>query len=679
MHKRDKYEESKLTKIYDTRLFKRLLKFAKPYTWIFIMNIFLLFITTGIDLSLPYLTKIAIDKYIVVDSREIIKASKFQNILKINGKKFVLLSTLSQYKRKEAEIKHIFGATSYYIFGINKETEKIGYRYKALVGKEYGAFTSTQLKKIPLKDKLKLRGNDIKNIKRIALIFIGMLLIMLGIGFLQSYQIQYLAEKISFDIRQIVVKKIFHLPISFFDKNPVGRLVTRATNDVRALSDMFTGVLIYLVKDTVFILGIIGIMFHLNIFLTLLTLSISPLIIYVTFEFRKRSRDAYRNVRVKLAKINAKVQEVLSGIKVVQAFNQEKRINDDFYKINTGYYDASMSMVKVFAVFRPLIEVIGAIATAMILYFGGKGILVSLFTFGGLVAFLSYIEKFFEPIRDISEKYNILQGAMAAAERIFILLDEKEEEEEAEIHRIKTRGSIEFKNVWFAYEDKKWVLKDVSFKIAQGEKLGIVGYTGSGKTTIISLLLRLYEPQKGKILIDGIDIRKINPQGLRKNIAVVLQEPFLFSTSIKKNISLWSDIEDNILGRSIKVSNLSMVLEKKKEKLNEFVGEGGSGLSTGEKQLITFARAVAFNPPILIMDEATANIDPDTEHLVQDALWKIMSDRTSIVIAHRLATLKKIKRILVIHKGKIAEEGNHQALMKKKGIYYNLYRLQEIK
>ena len=673
------YEESKLTRIYDIRLFKRLLKFAKPYIWIFIINIILLFITTGIDLSLPYLTKIAIDKYIVADSREIIKPLKLKNVIKIKNKKFILLSRLPQYKRKEAEIKHIFGPSSYYIFKINEQNMKIGKKYGALIGKKYGVFKSTQLKKIPLKDRLKLRYSDIENVKKIALIFIAMLLFMLGIGFLQSYQIQYLAEKISFDIRLVVMDKIFRLPVSFFDKNPIGRLVTRATNDVRALSDMFTGVLIYLVKDVVFILGIIGIMFHLNILLTFLTLSILPLIIYVTFEFRKRSRNAYRNVRIKLAKINAKVQEVLSGIKVVQAFNQEKRINKEFQEINIGFYDAAMSMVKVFAIFRPLIEVIGAIATALILYYGGKGILASLFTFGGLVAFLSYIEKFFQPIRDMSEKYNILQGAMAAAERIFILLDEKEEKREAEIHSIKTKGNIEFQNVWFAYEDEKWVIKDVSFSIKAGEKLGIVGYTGSGKTTIISLLLRLYEPQKGKILIDGIDIKKIKPQELRKNIAVVLQEPFLFSTSIKKNIALWSEIENDILDRSITISNLNMVLEKKKEKLNEFVGEGGGGLSTGEKQLITFARAVAFNPPILVMDEATANIDPDTEHLVQDALWKIMGNRTSIVIAHRLATLKKIERILVIHKGKIAEEGNHTSLMKKKGIYYNLYRLQEIK
>jgi len=673
------YEESKLTKIYDIKLFKRLLKFAKPYAWFFAFNIFLLFITTGIDLSLPYITKIAIDKYIIKDSREIIKPSNFKNIININGKRFILLSSLSRYKRKEFEIKHIFGRTSYYIFKINKKTQEIGIKYGALMERKYGAFSSSQLKKIPIKDKLKLRQGDIENIKNLAIIFIGMLMIMLGIAFLQSFQLQFLAEKISFDIRLVVMKKIFCLPVSFFDKNPVGRLVTRATNDVRALSDMFTGVLVYLVKDAVFILGIIGIMFHLNIMLTLLTLAISPLIIYVTFEFRKRSREAFRNVRVKLAKINARVQEVLGGIKVVQAFNQENRITRDFSRINTEFYNAAMSMVKVFAVFRPLIEVIGATATAMVLYFGGKGILSSLFTFGGLVAFLSYIEKFFQPIRDMSEKYNILQGAMAAAERIFILLDEKEEKKEAEIQDIRTKGNIEFKNVWFAYEDKKWVLKDVSFKIKSGEKLGIVGYTGSGKTTIISLLLRLYEPQKGEILIDGIDIKRINPQKLRKNVAVVLQEPFLFSTSIRKNISLWANIEDNILDRSINISNLNMILDKKKENLDEFVGEGGSALSTGEKQLITFARAVAFNPPILVMDEATANIDPDTEHLVQDALWKIMGNRTSIVIAHRLSTLKRIERILVIHKGKIIEEGNHQELINKKGIYYSLYKLQEIK
>ena len=518
-------------------------------------------------------------------------------------------------------------------------------------------------------------------VAQFALFFLVLLVVRLLFSFVQVYILQYTGQRVMYDMRTEIFSHLMNLPVRFFDHNPVGRLVTRATNDVAAINEMYSAVLVYLFRDAFLILGIFAIMFQLNWRLAGLIFLLTPLLAWITFEFRKRARDAYREVRRKLAKLNAYLAESISGMRIIQLFVREPRSLHNFSAINREEYEANMRQITIFAVFQPLIGLLRAIATGIILWYGGFGVVSGTFTLGSLVAFVSYIEMLFQPINDLAEKYNILQGAMASSERIFLLLDETTERYAGQI-LTEAQGRIEFRDVWFAYAlnpktDSDWILQGISFTVEPGERVAIVGPTGSGKTTIISLLLRLYEIQRGQILLDGVDIKDLELTALRSQMAVVLQDVFLFSGDILENIRLQ---EDGISReRAIEAAHFVQANEFIRELprgYDEEVKERGATLSVGQRQLLAFARAVAFNPKILILDEATANIDSKTENLIQDSIARILEDRTSIVIAHRLSTIRHSDKIIVLHKGRIVEEGAHEHLLAKRGLYYALYTLQ---
>jgi len=523
------------------------------------------------------------------------------------------------------------------------------------------------------------KAEAINGVTHIGILYLIIITVAFIINYGQIYLIQYTGQKIIFNLRQQIFEHLQSLSLSFFDKNPVGRLVTRVTNDTDTLNEMYTSVIANLFNDIFIIFGIIIVMVSYNVKLALISLSTTPLIIVGMYIYRKLASQAYRLVRVRLARINAFLSEHISGMKIVQLFVTEHKKSKEFEKINKDYYDANMRQLTIFAIFRPSMDVIYSLTLALLIWYGGKDIISHKVEFGVLYAFVNYLQQLFQPIFDISEKYDILQSAMASAERIFILLDTKEQIKDPKepIPLEDIQGKIEFKNVWFSYNGKDWVLKDVSFVVNPGETVAFVGATGAGKSSIISLLSRFYDIQKGEILIDGIDIRKVRQQDLRKHIGVVLQDVFLFTGDIKSNIRLNNkNITDNDIYMVAKYVNAHHFIKKLPEGYESKVTERGSTLSAGQRQLLAFARALAFNPKILVLDEATANIDTETEMLIQDALKKLTKGRTTIAIAHRLSTIQHADKIIVLHKGRIREMGTHNELLQKKGLYYNLYMLQ---
>jgi ATP-binding cassette, subfamily B, multidrug efflux pump len=476
-----------------------------------------------------------------------------------------------------------------------------------------------------------------------------------------------------------IFRHLQKLDIAFFDKNPVGRLMTRVTTDVDALNELFTSGVISVFDDVFTLSGILISLFLLNYKLAFGIVAILPLLILATLLFKIKVRDSYRRVRTAIARINAFLQENLTGAAVVQLYVQERKQYTQFTKINAEHLDANLQSIFYYAIFFPLLEIISSLAIALIIWVGGNQALTGMLTLGTLVAFIQYSDRFFRPISDLSEKYTILQAAMASSERIFKLLDTEPSiasPVQPKIYAVE-KGSIEFRNVHFHYNPGEPVLKDISFKVEPGEKIAIVGATGAGKSTLIALLSRFYDPQQGKILIDGNNVKDFDLQGLRRSIGIVLQDVFLFSGSIAENIRLGNKaISDEQILQAADTVHASGFVQKLEHKFQSKVGERGSSLSTGQKQLLAFARALAYDPKILVLDEATSSIDTETELLIRDALAKLMANRTSIIIAHRLSTIQNADRIIVLHRGQIREIGAHQELLHLKGIYWKLYQLQ---
>jgi ATP-binding cassette, subfamily B, multidrug efflux pump len=513
----------------------------------------------------------------------------------------------------------------------------------------------------------------------ISLILFGILFLQAIIQYFMTYYTQYLGQRTIYDLRTQLFSHIQKLSLKFFDKTPIGRLVTRTTNDVEALNQLFSSGIVMIFSDVFTIVWILVFMFSMDIKLSLVTLSVLPVLIYGTFLFRKKAREAYRDVRLHLARLNAYMQEHITGMNTVHIFHKQKEELNKFSSINKDYKQANINAIFYYAVFYPGVELLSSIAIGLIIWYGGGEIIHGTLTIGILIAFIQFTEMFFRPIRDLSEKYNIMQTAMASSERIFKLLDNKTFIHNPEKPRKldKISGAIEFKNVWFAYNDDNYVLKDISFKINPGETIAIVGHTGAGKTSIINILTRFYDIQKGSILLDDIDIRQLDKRDLRKYISTVLQDVFLFSGNIRSNISMSNDeIPIDKIMQAAKSVGADKFISELPEKYNETVKERGATLSVGQKQLISFARALAFDPQILILDEATSSVDTETEILIQKAIEKLLIGRTSIVIAHRLSTIQSADKIIVLHKGEIKEKGNHQELLAKRGIYYKLYQLQ---
>jgi len=583
----------------------------------------------------------------------------------------------------------------------------------------------------PVLDKW-LSPHPLTGIAQIGAIYVGLITFSFLLEYLQTYLMQWAGQMVMFDLRSEIFRHLQHMHIGFYDKNPVGRLVTRVTTDVDALNEMFTSGVVSIFEDIFVLAGILAIMLCVNWKLALVTFAVLPFIAMATKLFRDRVRDSYRRIRIAIARINAHLQEHVSGMVVLQLFNREKKAYETFSEVNAQHMDAYKDAIMAHAVYYPVVEILSSIAVASVIWFGGHGILSgwtvtgltvdfsakTLFpirqienaaTLGVLAAFIQYAQRFFRPIQDLSEKYNILQSAMAAAERVFKLLDTPVEIQEAAVtEKAEGLGRIEFDHVWFGYRtvptdgdgnvpdslnragqpraalptqadsgEPDWVLRDVSFRIEPGETVAIVGHTGAGKTTLISLLLRFYDVQRGAIRIDGVDIKQMALADLRRRFGVVLQDPFLFTGTIESNIRLGTDwITDEQVREAAEDVNLSDFIHNLPGTYKEEVRERGSTLSTGQKQLISFARALAHSPRILILDEATSSVDTETEFKVRSALDKMVEGRTSIVIAHRLSTVQRADKIIVMHKAQLREMGTHQQLLAQRGIYYKLYQLQ---
>jgi ATP-binding cassette, subfamily B, multidrug efflux pump len=497
--------------------------------------------------------------------------------------------------------------------------------------------------------------------------------------FIQVYLTNYLGQKTMYDLRMALFRHLQNLSLSFFDRNPVGRLVTRVTTDVEALNQLFSTGLVTVIGDLAMIFGIMIMMLWLNLKLALITFAILPLLLAVTFYFRRKMREGFRMVRSRIARINAFLQEALSGMTIIQLFSRQEKSYNKFDDLNRDHMQAHIQTIFYYALFYPLIELIAAASMAVILWYGGLSVMDSTLTFGVLVAFIQYVEKFYKPISDLSEKYNIFQAAMAASERIFGLLDTREsiDNSQTPIYRDRLTGKVTFRDIHFAYNQGEPVLKGVSFEALPGEKIAIVGATGAGKSTIINLLSRFYDPQQGEILLDGVDLRKLDKTWLRSNIGLALQDVLIFSGTVKNNIALGRDDPSiqRITAAADAVGALDFI-EKLPGGFDHVLTERGSNLSAGQRQLLSFARVMYKNPRILVLDEATSNVDSHTEHLIQQALERLITRRTSLIVAHRLSTIRHVNRIIVMHHGRIAETGTHNELLENRGIYYNLYQLQ---
>jgi ATP-binding cassette subfamily B protein len=510
-------------------------------------------------------------------------------------------------------------------------------------------------------------------------LFLGTQIVRLVLSYFQSILVNTVGQYTMFDLRRELYAKLQQQEVAYYDRNPVGRIMTRLTNDVDALNQLFTEGVTDLLGDLVIIVTIIVVMLWMDVRLTLISLLTVPLLFAATTWFRKGARRGYDLVRTRIARINAFLQEHFAGAQTVQIFNAEAKSLHTFDRINEEYRRANIDTIFYYAVFFPLVDLIGAVGIALIVWYGGYRVMQGALSLGALVAFIQYSQALFQPIRDLSDKYNVLQAAVVSSHRLFKTLDlpvaitTPDKPLKAE----RARGRIEFQNVWFAYNDDDWVLKDVSFTVEPGQSIALVGHTGSGKTTITNLLMRFYDIQRGRILLDGVDLRDWDLKALRHNFAVVLQEVFLFSGTVEGNIRLGrQEITEERVRWAAQEVHADSFIRRLKDAYQAEVRERGAGLSVGQKQLISFARALAFDPALLILDEATSSIDTETEQLIQRAIERVMRDRTSIVVAHRLSTIQNADRIIVLHHGEIREQGTHQELLAERGLYWKLYKLQ---
>jgi ATP-binding cassette subfamily B multidrug efflux pump len=586
------FEDDRLGRIGDVRLWRRLLGFiAVQWKWIGVA-VLLSFVVTGASLALPRLIQVAMDHYILNQS-------------------------------------------------------------------------------MPLQDRL-------HGVAGLATLFLVIILVGFAANFCQVVVLEWAGQRIMHAIRQRLFDHILRLNLSFFNTRPVGRLVTRLTNDIQNMYEMLTSVIVTLFNDSIRLIGILAILCLMDWRLTLMLSVIFPIMLASTWWFGRLSRDAFRRIRAHLAAINAFIQESVSGISVIQLFLREKDMYDRFRNQNTNYYDSTIYQVNLFGIFIPMIEVLSSVSMALIIWYGGGQILRGYMTIGILAAFISYMRLFFQPIRELSQKYSIVQSAMASAERIFQLMEADDIMPAADspvtLHRLE--GRINFERVSFEYEPSRPVISNLSFEVRPGETLAIVGATGSGKTTLISLLERFYDPSQGRILLDGVDLRRLDAHWLREQIGLVMQDVFVVPGTIRENILLNRGLSEEDLERIAALSQLSVFLNELPRGLETRVGEGGMDLSAGQRQLLAFARVLARDPRILVLDEATANVDSETEMLVEQAIQAALANRTSIVIAHRLSTIRRADRIVVMDHGRIVEHGTHEALMDRQGLYYHLQSLQ---
>jgi len=692
-------EEGKLGKPYNLRLLKRLLGYASPYKKIMIFALVLAVVITLFDLAVPYLTKIAIDRYIVStwykvflnegdEHRERASLEKYVSLfIRSKDGSFAIISRRNLRKIDPAEVHRLrtngrISTMEYYRIIPNIGNTDLLSRLRPFpVEMADGSVVvgAGTLKGLSAKEIASLRERDLHGVAVVGGILLVVLCLAFGLGYGEYYLLEYAGQHIMQDIRLRLFETIQKQAIRFFDQQPLGRLVTRVTNDVENLNEMFKTVLVTLFKDIFIVVGIFVILLYLNWKLALICFILMPFVFGIAFLFSTMAREAFRELRTTVARINAFLQERLNGMEVIQLFCAEKSQVVTLKKINHENFLAGMKQIRVFAVFMPIMELLSSFAIALLLWYGGRRVIEAQLTLGALVAFISYIQMFFKPIRDISEKYNIMQSAMASTERIFQFMDFKEFIPEPEKPVIPPRGEghLLFKDVSFSYDGKQTVLHDVSFELKPGETLAIVGPTGAGKTTIVNLIERFYNPDRGEIFLDGIDLRDWKKRELRDRMGLVMQDVFLFAGNLADNITLGrTQVNSPVMESAASLVNLELLVRKMPERWNQEIGERGATLSAGERQLLSFARGLAADPPLLILDEATSSVDPETENLIQEAITRMTSTHTTLVIAHRLSTVSNADRILVLHKGRIREQGTHQELMHQKGIYYRLNMLR---
>ena len=690
-------------KVLDKDLMKKLLVYLKPY-WLYLTIAFIILMgVAATELAMPALTRYAVDEFIT-SNKDIISFEnknsaddfiskypkvKFDIYNNNDGKYFLSFSNNKLTFFDKDEIAKLKEENRFYqkVTLIESTTDnrlKLRFNDTINLNDEIIAISDAELKKakkeknFDLQTMKSLQSRNISKLKIFGLIYLGIIIIKFLLGYLQIFFVNYSSQHAMYDLRRDLFAHLSHMPLKFFDTNPVGRLVTRVTNDVRTLDEMLSNGLVQLIQEFVILGGIIVMMLIFNWKLALVSFTVLPILIIIFRIFIKRSRIIYREVRIRVANINASLSENISGVKIIQLFNQYNRKCKEFGKINQEYYEKSLEQLHLFAFFRPVIGSMRRITLAIVLWYGGGQIIENQISLGLFIAFTSYLDRFFEPINRLSEKFNIMQAAMSGIERIFDLMEKPAEEiRSKQIEGKPFTGEIEFRNVTMSYNDGEDVLKNISFKVKAGEKVALVGHTGSGKTSIISLLAGLYPYQEGQILLDGKEIKEYSLAELRSNIGIVQQDVFLFSGTIRENIVLNNNaMNQEELEQVAKYVNVNHFIESLPEKFDAPVMERGSTFSVGQRQLMAFARVLAYNPAIFVLDEATSNIDTETEILIQDALKKVMQNRTSIIIAHRLSTIQHVDRIIVLHKGKIVETGNHQELLANEGLYYDLYRLQ---
>jgi len=520
---------------------------------------------------------------------------------------------------------------------------------------------------------------DLEGLLGPATLYLSLLLLELGTGYAKTYLTGWIGQQAMHDLRRELFGRIQRLPVAFFDRTPLGRLVTRVTTDVEVLHELLSSGVVAVIGDMIMLLAVATVMVRMDWRLAIVAFLVIPPLVAVTFAFRRRMRDAYREIRRWVAAMNAFLQERVGGLAIIQLFRREEASAARFSGLNHAHRDAQLRSILHYALFYPAVELLGALSVALVVWYGGGRILTDALTFGTLVAFLQYVQKFFRPIRDVAEKYNLLQAAMASGERLVALLDEPVDDPgPAETTSLpEPAGEVVFEDVWFRYGEDRWAIRGVSFRVAPGERIGLVGPTGSGKTTIVSLLCRFYRPTRGRILLDGIPLDDWPARELRRRIGLVLQDPFLFRGSVRHNVRLGAErIDDTRIGDALRVVGADRLVERLPRGLDTEVGERGRALSTGQKQLLALGRALAYDPPILVLDEATSSVDAEAEGRIERAIERLLSDRSSVVIAHRLSTIRRVDRILVVHRGEIHESGTHETLLEADDLYARLHRLQ---